>query len=56
MDIVRIGFFLGESYGLSCYACDIGNTCFYGMTEEKFYMISGPEFGEDLCGKNLIIN
>jgi hypothetical protein len=25
MDTVRIGFFLGELYGLSCCACDIGN-------------------------------
>ena len=25
MDNVRIGFFLGELYGLSCYACDIRN-------------------------------
>jgi hypothetical protein len=24
MDTVRIGFFLGELYGLSCCACDIG--------------------------------
>jgi hypothetical protein len=23
MDTVRIGFFLGEQYGLSCCACDI---------------------------------
>jgi hypothetical protein len=25
MDTFRIGFFLGELYGLSCFACDIGN-------------------------------
>jgi hypothetical protein len=25
MDTVRIGFFLGELYGLSYCACDIGN-------------------------------
>jgi hypothetical protein len=25
MDTVRIRFFLGELYGLSCWACDIGN-------------------------------
>jgi hypothetical protein len=25
MNTVRIGFFLGELYGLSCCACDIGN-------------------------------
>jgi hypothetical protein len=26
MDTVRIGFFSGELYGLSCFECDIGNT------------------------------
>jgi hypothetical protein len=25
MDTIRIGFFLGELYGLSCCACGIGN-------------------------------
>jgi hypothetical protein len=29
MDPVRIGFFLGELYGLSCCACDIGNAFLY---------------------------
>jgi hypothetical protein len=29
MDTVRIGFSLGELYGLSCCACDIGNAFFY---------------------------
>jgi hypothetical protein len=31
MDTVRIGFFLGELYGISCYICnsDIGNTFLY---------------------------
>jgi hypothetical protein len=33
MDTVRIGFFLGELYGLSCCACDIGNPFFYGKTK-----------------------
>jgi Reverse transcriptase (RNA-dependent DNA polymerase) len=56
MDIVRIGFFLGELYGLSCCACDIGNTFLYGKTKEKVYVTAGPEFGTALCGKNLIIN
>ena len=35
MDKVRIGFFLGELYGLSCCACDIGNAFLYGKTKEK---------------------
>jgi hypothetical protein len=35
MDTVRIGFFIGELYGLSCYACDIENAFWYRKTEEK---------------------
>jgi hypothetical protein len=44
MDTVSIGFFLGEPYGLSCCACDIGNASLYGKTKEKVYITSGPEF------------
>jgi hypothetical protein len=33
MDTVRIGFFLGELYGVSCCACDIGNAFLYGRTK-----------------------
>jgi hypothetical protein len=44
MDTVRIGFFLGELYGLSCCACDIGNAFVYGKTKEKVYIIASPEF------------
>ena len=25
------------------------------MTNEKFYKTDGPEFGNDLCGKNLMV-
>jgi hypothetical protein len=56
MDTVRIGFFLGELYGLSCCACDIGNAFLYGKTKEKVYITAGPEFGVDLHGENLIID
>jgi hypothetical protein len=45
MDTVRIGFFLGELYGLSCCACDIENAFLYGKTKEKVYITAGPEFG-----------
>jgi hypothetical protein len=55
MDTVRIGFFLGELYGLSCCACDIRNAFSYGKTKEKVYITSGPEYGATLHGKNLII-
>jgi hypothetical protein len=43
------GFFLGELYGLSCCACDIGNAFLYGKTNEKVYVTAGPEFGITLC-------
>jgi hypothetical protein len=56
MDTVRIGFFLGELYRLSCCACDIGNTFLHGKTKEKVYITSGPEFGACLDGKSLIID
>jgi hypothetical protein len=56
MDTVRIGFFLGELYGLSCCACEIENVFLHGKTKEKVYITAGPEFGVDLNGKNLIID
>jgi hypothetical protein len=56
MDTVRIGFFLGELYGLSCCACDIGNAFLYGKTKEKVHVTAGPKFGANLHGKNLIID
>jgi Reverse transcriptase (RNA-dependent DNA polymerase) len=56
MDTVRIGFFLGELYGLSCCACDIGNAFLYGKTKEKVNITAAPEFGTKLYGKALIID
>jgi hypothetical protein len=56
MDTVRTGFFLGELYGLSCCAGDIGNSILYRKTKEKVCITAGPEFGVDLHGKNLIID
>jgi hypothetical protein len=56
MDTLRICFLLGELYGLSCCACDIVNAFLYGKTKEKVYITAGPEFGENLYGKNLIID
>jgi hypothetical protein len=46
MDTVRIEFFLGDLYGLSCCACDIGNDFSFGKTKERIYITTGPEFGE----------
>jgi hypothetical protein len=51
IDDVRIGFFLGYLYGLSCCACEIGNAFLYGKTKEKVYITAGPEFGANLHGK-----
>jgi hypothetical protein len=56
LDTIRIGFFLGELYALSCCACDTGNTFLYGKTKEKVYITAGLEFGPKLCRRNLIIN
>jgi hypothetical protein len=56
MDTVRIGYFLGELYGLSCCACDIGNAFLYRKTKEKVYIIASTGFGVDLHGKNPIID
>jgi hypothetical protein len=56
MDTIRIGFFLADFYGISCCACDIGNSFLYGKTKEKVYKTAGPEFRSTLCGKNLLIN
>jgi hypothetical protein len=35
MDTIRIGFFFGELYGLSCCACDIGNVFLYFSKQNK---------------------
>jgi hypothetical protein len=56
MDTVRIGFFLGELYGLSCCTRDIINTFFYRKTKQKVCITAGPEFGTKLHDKNLIID
>jgi hypothetical protein len=56
MYTVRIWFFLGELYGLSCCACDIRNAFLYEETKEKVYIAAGPEFGSNLHGNILIIN
>jgi hypothetical protein len=35
MDTVRIGFFLGDLYGLSCCAFDIRYDFLHGKTKDK---------------------
>jgi hypothetical protein len=56
MDTVRTGFLLGELYGLSCCACDIGNAFLYVKTKEKVYITAGTEIGANLHAKNPIID
>jgi hypothetical protein len=56
MDTVRIGFFLGELYGLLCCACDIRKSFLYGKIKEKVYITAGPEVRENLRDKNLLID
>jgi hypothetical protein len=56
MDTLRIGFFLGELYEISCCACDIGNSFLYGKTKYQVYIPADPQFGASLKGKNLIID
>jgi hypothetical protein len=35
MDTARVGFFLGELYGILCCACDIGNSFLNGNEKNK---------------------
>jgi hypothetical protein len=56
MDKVRIKLFLGELYGLSCFACDIGDTLLYGKAKENLYIIASQEFGNNLIYNNLFID
>jgi hypothetical protein len=65
MDIVRIRFFLGELYGISCCACasayvfacacicDIGYAFSYGKAKQKFCITAGPECKSCLQAKIL---
>ena len=55
MDTIRLGFLLASMNGLEICAADIGNAFLYGRTQEKVYIIAGPEFGE-LQGLPLIID
>ena len=55
MDTIRLGFLLASINGLQICAADIGNAFLYGRTQEKVYIIAGPEFGE-LQGLPLIVD
>ena len=56
MEAVRLGFILSRLNGLQVCAGDIGNAFLYGKTNEKVFIIAGPEFGPDVQGKRLIID
>ena len=56
METVRICFTLAKLNGLDVCAGDTGNAYLYGKTKEKVYVIAGPEFGEKLQGKRLLID
>jgi hypothetical protein len=51
MDNVRIGFYLGGLYGLSCCSRNIGNVFLYGKTKQKVFITTVPEFEPNLNGK-----
>ncbi len=55
MESVRIVFVIAQLNRLLILAGDVGNAFFYGITIECVYIIAGPEFGPELCGKILII-
>ena len=56
MEAVRIGFMLAKLNGLQVCAGDIGNAHLNAHTNEKLFIIAGPEFGPKLAGKRLIID
>lgn len=52
---VRIGFLIAAMYDIEPLAADIGNAYLNAPTKEKYYIITGLEFGELECGKIAII-
>ena len=41
---LRLVIFLGKLNYLQLWRADIGNACWKGPTEEKLYIVAGPEF------------
>ena len=52
---IRLIIFLGRLNGLNIYSTDIGNAYLEAKTQEKVYIVAGPEFGP-LEGHTLMIN
>ena len=55
MEAVRLGFILARLNGLLVCAGDVGNAFLYGKTNEKVFVIAGPEFGVHQ-GKRMIVD
>ncbi len=56
MEAVRVGFVMAKINDLQVCAGDIVNAYLNAYTNEKLYIIAGPEFGPELAGKRLIID
>ena len=52
---VRIGFLMAAMYDLEPLAADIGNAYLNAPTKEKYYIVTGPEFGPLEQGRIAII-
>jgi hypothetical protein len=52
---IRLLVFIAEEQGLEVWSTDIGNAYLESFTQEKVYIIAGPEFG-DREGHTLIIS
>ena len=46
IDTIRTDLFLVHLNDLEVAVADVGCLCLYGFTEEKIYMVSGPDCGE----------
>jgi hypothetical protein len=56
MEAMRLGFMLAKLNNLEACAGDVGNAFLYANTQEKVYIIAGPEFGPELEGRILLID
>ena len=56
IDVVRLLMLIGVLNDLQIVATDISQAYLHGVTREKLYTRAGPEFGEKLCGRLMIIH
>ena len=56
MEAVRLGFMFAPLNNLQVCAGDVGNAFLNAKTNEKVFIIAGPEFGPELEGKRLLID